>query len=62
MIYRAIDSGMVSLPDVLEGRVSLADIVEVIHYLEMKSDIEWANSQSGRKEGVHYGHRSRARH
>lgn len=40
-IYRAIESGMVSLVDVTSGRVSLADIVGVNHYLDMRSDIEY---------------------
>lgn len=48
-IYRAIDSGMVSLPDVKEGRVNLADIAEVNHYLDMKSDIEYAAMEKARK-------------
>lgn len=32
---------MVSLVDVTSGRVSLADIVGVNHYLDMRSDIEY---------------------
>lgn len=53
MVYRVIDAGMVSLPDVLDGKVSLADIVEASHYLDMKSDIEWAKygkSMEGRRK------------
>ena len=56
-IYRAIDSGMISLPDVTSGRVSLAEIAEVNHYLDMKQDIEYyANQQAikdNRKGGRH---------
>lgn len=49
-IYRAIDSGMVALPDVKEGRVNLADLVEVNHFLDMKSDIEYfANEEAMKK-------------
>lgn len=49
-IYRAIDSGMVSLSDVKAGRVNLADIAEVNHYLDMKSDIEnYANEKAMKK-------------
>lgn len=42
-IYRAIDSGMVSYLDVKHGAVSLADIIGIVHYLDMKSDVEYAN-------------------
>ena len=41
---------MVSLPDVKEGRVNLADLVEVNHFLDMKSDIEYfANEEAMKK-------------
>lgn len=58
MVYRVIDAGMVSMPDVLDGRVSLADIVEASHYLDMKSDIEWANTKIAWKEGGKHGRSS----
>lgn len=49
-IYRAIDSGMISLPDVTSGRVTLAEIAEINHYLDMKSDIEnYANEKAMKK-------------
>ena len=41
-IYRAIDAGMVTMRDVVDGVVTLADIVAVNHYLDMKQDIEYA--------------------
>lgn len=53
-----IDSGMVSLPDVKAGRVTLADIVEMNHYLDMKADIEHYAADKVREEGKH-GKRSR---
>jgi len=40
---------MVSLPDVKSGRVNLADIAEINHYLEMKSDIEYSAMENARK-------------
>ena len=49
-IYRAIDSGMVSLPDVTSGRVTLAEIAEVNHYLDMKSDIEYYANEKAMKK------------
>ena len=41
-IYRAIDAGMVSFADVQQGNISLAELVGISHYLDMKSDIEYA--------------------
>ena len=52
-IYRAIDSGMISLPDVTSGRVSLAEIVEINHYLDMRSDIESYLADKAREESKH---------
>ena len=49
-IYRAIDSGMVSLPDVTSGRVTLAEIAEVNHYLDMKNDIEYYANEKAMKK------------
>ena len=43
---------MVTLSEVKSGRVNLADIVGINHYLDMKSDIEYAaleRSKRGRK-------------
>ena len=40
---------MVSMPDVKAGRVNLADIAEINHYLEMKADIEYASFEKARK-------------
>jgi hypothetical protein len=41
---------MVSLPDVTSGKVTLAEIVEVNHYLDMKSDIEYMAHEKSRRE------------
>lgn len=49
---------MVSLPDVTSGRVSLAEIVEIDHYLDMKSDIEAYMTEKAREESKH-GRKSR---
>ena len=38
-IYNVISSGMVTYADVIDGRVSLAALVEMSHYLEMRHDI-----------------------
>ncbi len=38
-IYNVISSGMVTYADVVGGRVSLAALVEMSHYLEMRNDI-----------------------
>lgn len=40
---------MVTLSEVKSGRVNLADIVGINHYLDMKSDIEYAALERGRK-------------
>lgn len=53
IIYRAIDSGMVSYLDVKNGAVSLADIVGIVHYLDMKSDIGYANMHHDMEKGGH---------
>ena len=52
-IYRAIDSGMVSYLDVKHGAVSLADIIGIVHYLNMKSDVEYANIHRDMEKGGH---------
>jgi hypothetical protein len=41
---------MVSLPDVTSGRVTLAEIAEVNHYLDMKSDIEYYANEKAMKD------------
>jgi hypothetical protein len=56
-IYRAIDSGMISLPDVTSGRVSLAEIAEINHYLDMKFDVEHHMAEKARRE--RHGRKSR---
>jgi hypothetical protein len=56
-IYRAIESGMVSLVDVNAGRVTLADLVEVNHYLDMKGDIEFMAHEKAAKEAKRKGGR-----
>ena len=40
MIYRAINSGMVSMAEVKSGAVTLRDIVRICAYLDMATDIE----------------------
>ena len=54
-IYRAIDAGMVTMRDVVDGAVTLADIVAVNHYLDMKQDIEYAVSKEN--EGKAHAYR-----
>lgn len=39
-IYNVISSGMVTYADVVGGQVSLAALVEMSHYLEMRNDIQ----------------------
>lgn len=48
---------MVSLVDVNSGRVTLADLVEVNHYLDMKSDIEYMAQENAAKEAKRKGGR-----
>jgi hypothetical protein len=50
-IYRTIDAGMVNMTDVLNGNISLAEIVRVNLYLDMKQDIEFMASEEARKHG-----------
>ena len=42
---------MISLSDVTSGRVSLAEIVEINHYIDMKADMQEYMSEQARKEG-----------
>ena len=49
-IYRAIDGGMMTLPDVTSGRVTLAEIAEANHYLDMKADIEYYANEKAMKK------------
>ena len=44
---------MVSLPDVTSGRVTLAEIVEINHYLEMKADMQNYINDKQREEAKH---------
>jgi hypothetical protein len=41
---------MVSLPDVTSGRVTLAEIAGINHYLDMKSDIEYYANEKAMKK------------
>ncbi len=56
-IYRAIESGMVSLTDVKSGKATLADLVEINHYLDMRSDIEYMAQERAAKEAKRKGGR-----
>mgnify|MGYP003447581607 CR=1 FL=1 len=42
---------MVDMHDVLEGNITLAEIVRINHYLDMKQDIEYMVSEEARKHG-----------
>ncbi len=42
-IYRVLDAGMVTMTELKSGLVTLSDLVGMTHYLDMKSDIEYAN-------------------
>lgn len=46
---------MVNFLDVKYGKISLVEIVEINHFLDMKSDIEYANMPSLKKGGKQYG-------
>jgi hypothetical protein len=48
---------MVSLVDVNSGRVTLAELVEVNHYLDMKSDIEYMANEKAMKDSKRRGGR-----
>ena len=37
--------------DVLEGNITLAEIVRINHYLDMKQDIEYIVSEEAKKHG-----------
>jgi hypothetical protein len=50
-IYRTIDAGMVSMTDVLNGNITLSEIVRVNHYLDMKQDIEFMANEEAMKHG-----------
>jgi len=41
---------MISLPDVTSGKVSLAEIAEANHYLDMKADIEYYANEKAMKK------------
>ena len=55
-IYRAIDAGMVTMRDVVDGVVTLADLVTVNHYLDMKQDIEYYANEKAIKKAKKGGH------
>ena len=40
-IYRAVNSGMVSMGEVNRGEVTLVDLVEINHYLDALDDIQY---------------------
>ena len=44
------------MTDVLKGDISLADIVRVNHYLDMKQDIEYMMSEENRGNSKRTGH------
>ena len=46
-----------SLVDVNSGRVTLADLVEINHYLDMSSDIEYMAQERAAKEAKRKGGR-----
>ena len=48
---------MVSLVDVNSGRVTLADLAGINHYLEMKNDIEYMAQEKAMKESKRRGGR-----
>ncbi|SHI61825.1 hypothetical protein SAMN02745671_01169 [Anaerovibrio lipolyticus DSM 3074] len=50
-IYQVIDSGMVSYLDVKNGAVSLAELLNMLWYLEMKSDVEYTAIKKAEKGG-----------
>lgn len=41
---------MITLPDVTSGRVTLAEIAEANHYLDMKADIEYYANEKAMKK------------
>ena len=47
---------MVSLPDVTSGRVTLAEIAEANHYLDMKADIEFYANEKAMNKAKKGGH------
>jgi hypothetical protein len=47
---------MITLPDVTSGRVTLAEIAEVNHYLDMKQDIEYYANEKAMKKVKKGGH------
>ena len=47
-IYRAVHSGMVSMGEVNRGDVTLADLVEMNHYLDAIDDINYFANEDNR--------------
>lgn len=56
-IYHVLDAGMVTMTELKSGLVTLADLVGMTHYLDMKNDIEYANMTKPNQpeRGEHYG-------
>ena len=44
---------MVTLRDVIDGAVTLAELVTINHYLDMKADIEYAVSKENEGKYAH---------
>lgn len=47
-IYRAVKSGMVSMGEVNRGDVTLADLVEINHYLDALDDIQYFSMEENK--------------
>ena len=47
-IYRAVHSGMVSMGEVNRGDVTLADLVEINHYLDAVDDIRYFSMEENK--------------
>lgn len=48
---------MISMEAVLRGDVTLADLVGINNFLDLKADIEWAAHEKAKKEAKCGGHR-----
>ena len=49
-IYRAVHSGMVSMGEVNRGDVTLADLVEMNHYLDAIDDIRYFSMEESKEK------------
>ena len=47
-IYRAVHSGMVSMGEVNRGDVTLADLVEINHYIDALDDINYFSAEESK--------------